>query len=315
MNFPTIPFNEILKSLNDPYFEVQLDNYFAEISRPRFQLREVGISSKVINDWSKAEIIDAMDAGEIRRWREFSLVEAIWLKFVEELRFFGVPLKTIRFYKKKLFNFDIEIFKEFRDYYNLIDSDNNQIQKIKLEFNALFENGDQHASDVLKKTGRTIFSSIILFSIIQRLNFAFYFNAEVEGFVDLSNTIQELFPKRKEDAFPQMIASKSFALINVKTLYTRFFDNPHLNPEAAFYFGIMKPKERRLLEQIRSGDYTKITITLEHDTIVLSRATKKNDEDLMKQIAKLLKKGDFKEVEFISRDGHIVKFNETEIIK
>lgn len=315
MNFPTISFLEILKSLNDPYFEKQLDNYHMEICLPRFQLREVGISSKVINDWSKSEIINPMEVGEIRKWREFSFVEAIWLKFVEELRFFGVPLKTIRYYKKKVFDFDIESFRAMRDYYNLIDSDDIQIQKIKQEYNAIFSQGELHALEVLKKTGRTLFSSIILFSIIPRLNLGFYFNAEVEGFVELDKSLQQQIPEIKDETFNKMIGSKSFALINIKSLYTRFFDNPNLNPDAAFYFGIMKPTERRLLEQVRSGDYTKITITLEHDTIVLSRATKKNDEDLMKQIAKLLKKGDFKEVEFISRDGHIVKFNETEIIK
>ena len=305
----------MLQAQNDPYFLKQFEEYLKEINTPRFQLREVGISSKVINDWSKAEIINPMQTGEIRKWREFSLVEAIWLKFVEELRFFGVPLKTIHYFKTKVYDCNIAFFKETHDYFNQLDSDDVVFQKIKQSYNNLFANGDEHAAHLLKEAGLTPFSMIILFSIVQRLNLAFVFNAESEGFVDLGNAIQELFPHRKDDAFHQMIGSRSFALINIKTLYTRFFDNPQLNPDAAFYFGIMKPTERRLLEQIRSGDYTKITITLEHDTIVLSRATKKNDEDLMKQIAKLLKKGDFKEVEFISRDGHIVKFNETEIIK
>jgi len=36
---------------------------------------------------------------------------------------------------------------------------------------------------------------------------------------------------------------------------------------------------------------------------------------LMKQLARLMKKGDFLQVEFVTRDGSIVKYDETEIIK
>jgi hypothetical protein len=42
---------------------------------------------------------------------------------------------------------------------------------------------------------------------------------------------------------------------------------------------------------------------------------KKNDDSMIKNFARLMKKGDFKDVEFSTRDGKIIKFNEIELIK
>ena len=77
----------------------------------------------------------------------------------------------------------------------------------------------------------------------------------------------------------------------------------------------MSDKERDLLERVKSDNYSKITVTLASGQIILTRATKRNNDKLMKQLARLMKKGDFLQVEFVTRDGSIVKYDETEIIK
>jgi hypothetical protein len=50
-------------------------------------------------------------------------------------------------------------------------------------------------------------------------------------------------------------------------------------------------------------------------SITQIRLGKKQDDDLVRKISRLMKKGDFKEINLIVRDGVTVKFEETDIIK
>jgi DNA-binding transcriptional MerR regulator len=58
------------------------------------------ISYKMLNDWEKAGLIDNKREGS--EWRRFSIVDAIWLKIIQELRAFGMSLKQIKITKESL---------------------------------------------------------------------------------------------------------------------------------------------------------------------------------------------------------------------
>jgi DNA-binding transcriptional MerR regulator len=58
------------------------------------------ISYKMLNDWEKAGLIDNKREGS--EWRRFSIMDAIWLKIIQELRAFGMSLKQIKVTKESL---------------------------------------------------------------------------------------------------------------------------------------------------------------------------------------------------------------------
>jgi hypothetical protein len=310
-------FTAIRNAEKEPAQVERIMNYLNQIHEPMFHAKEVGLSSKLINDWIKAGIIDEGKEDNKDQWRKFSLVEGVWLKFVEELRFFGVGLNEIKGYKKRLFDIDMERIQEMRAFY-LANRDQNEDYKLfSYGFEEIFTNGDEEALKILQKINPTSFALALFVVLLHRENIVFVFNQQMYAYLDLSGGIAKEFPDEHAglDELNEHLISHSFAMINFKSLLTRFFDNEKVEPNEDFYFGIMSKKEKELLDRIKSDDYSKITVTLQSGQIVLTRATKKNNDKLMKQLARLMKKGDFLHVEFITRDGSIVKYDETEIIK
>lgn len=311
-NIPINLFRAIEKGAFEEGEEALFVNYLKKIQTPCFYLSDIGISAKLLNDWIKAGILDEVE--DKSKWRLYTFIEAIWLKFVEELRFFGVPLAKISELKKDLFEIDIERFKMLIT--NLQQEESKLSKNLLSVLELVFKDGDEQAKIKLKELGFSFFSSIILTSMMQRLNLAFVYGRDIHfELIDLNNYLGGLFSEKIIDNSIQNLNTRSFVLINIKSLFTRFFGNEKLDANMDFYMGIMNTNEKKLIEQIRSGDYSKITVSLEEDRIVLTRATKKDGEELMKKVARLLKKGDFKEIEIIARDGKIVKYNETDIIK
>lgn len=58
------------------------------------------VSYKMLNDWEKAGLIDNKREGN--EWRRFSIMDAVWLKVIQELRGFGMSLKQIKVTKESL---------------------------------------------------------------------------------------------------------------------------------------------------------------------------------------------------------------------
>ena len=58
-----------------------------------------------------------------------------------------------------------------------------------------------------------------------------------------------------------------------------------------------------------------VTIKIDNGSIIQMRLTKKSDDAMIRKISRLLKRGDYKEIELISKDGSVVKCIETDIVK
>ena len=155
----------------------------------------------------------------------------------------------------------------------------------------------------------------MIYTLIFDLELVFCFTKSIGNFVDYSNKFGRELGLNNLDDYQRLIGKESFAVINMKSIYKEFFSNEKLKQTDHFYFGIVTGKEKELLEYIKSGDYSSISIIIEKSVIKLVRLTKKDGEKLMHQIARLLKKGDFKEISFLSRDGRVVRYEEVDIIK
>ena len=155
----------------------------------------------------------------------------------------------------------------------------------------------------------------MIYTLIFDLEVGFFFTKSIGNFVDYSNKLGSVLGLNNLDEYQKAIGKESFAVINMKSIYKEFFSNDRIKQSEDFYFGIVTPKEKELLEYIRSGDYSSINIKVEEGIIKLAKVTKKDGDKLMQQIARLLKKGDFKEISFLSRDGSIVRYEEVDIIK
>ena len=286
--------------------------YVMEINKPNFHIKQVGIGSKLINDWTKAGLLN--EAIDKEKWREFSLVEAIWIKFIIELRLFGVAISKIKEITDALFTIDPAFVRELAD--TLADKKElgNHVNEYGNHIREQLPQDDNELKMGLDSSRFSPFASFLLSVILMKLNLAYWISEDGIGCINLDIPKNPLHEKNQNEFF-QNITSNSGLLINLKSLITKFFDNDKLDSKNDFYFGIMNTHERELIKRIRSGEYKQIIVKLEDGSITQFRSTKKDDSQLMMKIQRLLKRGDFKEIDIISRDGTIVRYEETDIVK
>ncbi len=303
-------------SKNPVLFETFLKTYSSQLHTRSLQIKEVGISSKLLNDWIESGIVNKVEV-EDNKWRLFSLSEAIWIKFVGELRYFGVAIAQIKIIKENVCEFNKELINEFSTAINDVSNSDSSdsIVYIKSQYAELQNKSDAQLKNEYERFGLSLFDLIMIYTLIFDLELVFCFTKSTGNFVDYSNKFGRELGINNLDDYQRSIGKESFAVINMKSIYKEFFSNERIKQEEKFYFGIVTEKEKELLAYIKSGDYSTISIKVEEGVIKLVRLTKKDGDKLMHQIARLLKKGDFKEISFLSRDGRVVRYDEIDIIK
>ena len=189
----------------------EMNDYFIAlleiINEPRFYLKDIGVSGKVMNDWIKYALVD--EAKEKGTWRKYTMKEAIWIKLIEELRFFGIPLKTIKNMKANFYDFNQELMSESNSYYER-DAGKNDIYK---SINESYKIVQSALSD--KQFGKLVeyinpFSTLIAYTLSGSMNPVFIYSNEKEGFFSIGDTPligEEAAQKKKE--FEKIIYSIS----------------------------------------------------------------------------------------------------------
>jgi DNA-binding transcriptional MerR regulator len=304
---------ELLK--NQEMLEKTFKSYSEQLHARTLHIKEVGISGKLLNDWFDAGIVNKVEV--IKQWRLFSLSEAIWIKFVAELRYFGVTLPQIKILKENLCDFNKELINELSDAVKGLPNPkkNESLDYIKSKFSELQFIPEAQIKKDFERIGISLFDLIMIYTLIFDLELVFCLTKTTGNFVDYSNKVgRELGLNNLED-YQKIVGKESFAVINMKSIYQEFFSNDRIKQSDDFYLGIVTQKEKDLLEYIRSGEYSSINIKVEEGIIKLTKVTKKDGDKLMQQIGRLLKKGDFKEITFLSRDGSIVRYDEVDIVK
>jgi hypothetical protein len=301
---------------NQELMEKTFKSYAEHLHARTLHIKELGISGKLLNDWFEAGVVNKVEVIG-KEWRLFSLSEAIWIKFAVELRYFGVTLPQIKIIKENLCEFNMELINELSDAVKGIPNpnENDSLEYIKSKFSELQLIPEVQLKKDFERIGISLFDLIMIYTLIFDLEVGFCFTKSIGNFVDYSNKLGSVLGLNNLDAYQKAIGKESFAVINMKSIYKDFFSNDRIKQSEDFYFGIVTQKEKELLKYIKSGEYSSINIKLEGGVIKLVKVTKKDGDKLMQQIARLLKKGDFKEISFLSRDGSIVRYDEVDIIK
>ncbi len=301
---------------NRELMEKTFKSYAEHLHARTLHIKEVGISGKLLNDWFEVGVVNKVEVIG-KEWRLFSLSEAIWIKFVSELRFFGVSLPQIKILKESICEFNYEFVNDLSNSIKDVPfvKENESLDYVKSKFSELQLIPEEQLKKEYERIGITFFDLIMIYTLIFDLEVGFCFTKSIGNFVDYSNKLGSELGLNNMDAYQKAIGKESFAVINMKSIYKEFFGNDRIKQSEDFYFGIVTQKEKELLEYIRSGEYSSINIKVEEGMIKLAKVTKKDGDKLMQQIARLLKKGDFKEITFLSRDGSIVRYDEVDIIK
>src|SRR5437868_12390306 len=95
---------ETKRYLTEAFSEIDTYQKFVKLysvlKEPRLYLKDTGISSRNISHWKNYDLLYTKK--EADGWNTFNFFDYIWLKALEEMRKFGLPLNTIKGIKKTL---------------------------------------------------------------------------------------------------------------------------------------------------------------------------------------------------------------------
>jgi DNA-binding transcriptional MerR regulator len=289
--------------------KILIEDCFNKIFTPLLHTKEIGVTSKQILDWKKAGLLLESDSNH-EGWTEFNIRDGIWLKFISELRKFGMPYVDIKRVKNSFLHKVSSIQEKIstlrknepnNDAVGIVDD----FMKKNLSSIDLEENQTVNEFDIL---------IVILLLFKSEVNISFYFDEDHFAFVPSYEPITNT-QKESISELNKLMYKKSFALINIKSLVSVFFENEKLDHVDDLFLGLMNKFEKDILEKVRSGDYQQVIVKIDNGEVIQLRLKKKKDDATENKISRLFKKGDYKEIQLITRDGKVISYDETEIIK
>lgn len=226
--------------------------FYEVMNQPKFLVKDTGISYRNINHWDSMGLIRCSRREDGAGDRKFSFMDLFWVKIVEELRAFGVPVPFIKsitddIYSPVPFNeildsvlqvpelfdrFEIENKQEFMDTIQSDEFKNFDFSELKFSFLHLF----------------------IVDAIVSR---------EPAALIVFKNGEWCPYNPTRAQWYPEELLNKVnySSHINISLIDIAF---QFLGSETASRFlrdfKLLSPKEQNLLNIIDSGNYKKVTV-------------------------------------------------------
>ena len=290
----------------------RIDEVFDAYSTRRFYVGDVEIPRKTLNTWKNLELLPYKL--EKDGWQKLSFVECCWLLTIKEFSQLGISLKKILLIKKALFPSKTEKLMEvFKMSLEKSDID----AKAKKELLAAYNHPNAVAAfRILMKEKQYSFFYLFIQNVINE-------DKTIYLVYDKLNRLQIFFLDKLQDlkAYEENLDTiknvfqESFVGINLRTIAFEFLlkekkRHTHLILE------FLNEAERKILNLVREGKLKEITISYKDNkpaTIYITR--NEPTEAVIIKIAGYLKKGSFKKVEFRTRNGQLIHYDETDILK
>ena len=290
----------------------RIDEVFDAYSTRRFYVGDVDIQRKTLNSWKNLQLLPYKleDDG----WQKLSFVECCWLLTIRELSQLGVSLKKILLIKKALFPSETEKLMEvFKMGLEMADID----AKAKKEILAAYEHPEAiRYFKILMKEKQYSFFYLFIQGVINE-------DKTIYLVYDKLNNLQIFFLDKLQDvkAYEENLDTiknvfqESFVGINLRSIAFDFL----LKEKKRHRYLILEflnEAERKILELIRGEKLKEITISYKNNkpaTIYITR--NEPTDEVINKVAGYLKKGSFKQVEFKTRDGQLIQYDETDVLK
>lgn len=266
------------------------------INTPIFKRNQTEIAHRFLNWWTSENVISK----NIEMSGRFTFTEYVWIKTVEQLRGFNLPLPFLATLKSKLFEpiklkgfvNKTEQAKQF-----IYDLEISEAEKKKLIDLLANEN------KTLPDTDISVFHLIIMESIIKRkpISLAVFLNAE---YLILDKTKEHLYTENDL----RLLEKGTYINVSVSNILSEF-----LRSDLAFSsmqkLQLLSYPENKLYECIHTGEYESITINFKDKKI--KGLELKKAVDTKQKIVNILSEGEYAEITIKKHKGTIAKIEQT----
>ena len=285
---------ETKQYLTDAFSEIEsyqkLINLGSVLKKPTMHLKDTGISSRNISHWKNSDLLNDKIEGS-DGWHKFNFFEYIWLKTIQKMRTFGLPLSTIKKAKNVLFEkldlkWNEESIKEMTETtINLVKSLGMSKDDTK---NAIHLILNTDLKEKFKEEGYSVnvLNSLVINSLLKNQEVGVYIfdNGESLAWMDEFN--------RK--AGVEKLIQKSHLYISIRSFINDFL-NDATKEKIITYYKLLSEKELAVVRRIRDKDVDGLTIKFPKDKREngIDIITKKNyellkeDEDKIAAVSKV----------------------------
>jgi len=116
-----IPRFDSVESLHLEYLcskSEKIENLRKMITDKKFRIRDTDQSYRVINHWSSLGLLDDERESNNSAWRLFNVLQLVWIKAMNRMRFFGLPIELIKKAKNPfVFERNEDVFQGIFEFY------------------------------------------------------------------------------------------------------------------------------------------------------------------------------------------------------
>lgn len=289
---------------------------FVYIWDRRYTLDTIGISAKMVFDWSKQGLL--LDLVKPKARRKYSIVEFVWFKLIVGLREFGMSLEAIRNVRSMLllsFTF-VDILESIEDGsdQSLVDYLGEEkfvlirdyIQKMKED---LSEDDFYAELDELNlpeyKYFNTVLSHLISDAILLRKEIVFNISSSGEVYVQVDGTSLDHNSELDHQAHIKL---------PLHLLISQFIQHEGMRtPEELVHFKFLTKKEMQILELLKNDNLVSLTVRMgQNQEIKLIESEESiNVENASGKLTDYLMRNNYQEITCKTQNGKVTSMRRT----
>ncbi len=283
---------------------------FAQFSTRYIHVGQLGIDRNTFINWEKAGLIpyERQDDG----WRKFSFLEAVWVKTVQELRALGIAIEVIRQIKEMLWPTTTDKLWEYLTSQIKESTFFSEERKAAL----LNEASEEDLQRIVDEEQVCLLMFFVVGSVINKTDCCLLITKERHvALFPLWNRKGE--PDAAWQQLHQTLFYSSYTLVNLWSIIQALALGEAAQLDRELLVQFVTPTEQRILELVKEKEYGEIVIQKDNEGEPTHiRVTKKGvNEAVIKKLHGYLKRGDYKNIAFKTRDGQLIHFEETSVIK
>lgn len=277
-----------------------------------FVIHDIGVSSRIMNNWVKLGILPNKLRIEFSTYR-FNFVELIWFNIVKELREFGFSLPKIRKVKTMLID-----SIDYSDYYrNLSPNEKDMLLKKLNGLRIRDKSSKQQFLDAIKKDlddsvkiKEPIYTNILNILINEFL----LFREETILMIDVNGNVMPVIESEKDDPQYDKLMDEmnfdreSFMTISLFKFFRKFVSNRD-------YFNfvrenrILNENEAHILSLLREGKAKAITIRFKDEKPFMLEVTREKKILSEARLSEILLRGGYQDISMKTENGNIIFSN------
>ena len=277
---------------------VRVSELHQQLCKPIFLLKDVGVLYRTVLHWDQQGLLE--HSREESEWRRYDYVQFVWIKIINDLRTFGVPIPVIQNVKKEILTkinlkWLFELIELNSEKFNIASdsSDQNEL--------SLFRNLREY-----EKMDDTLSVSFLELMIVETLTSKV--PASLIIFAD--GYILPLYENQSKlsESDKQKLIYETHVKVSISNILKTFLSDSKdsfLLPQLS----ILQDNERKLLEIIHSGEYETLTINFKNKEMRSIEMIK--EQNVKRKIVDILQDSNYQDIIIKSHKGVVTRIQNT----